>query len=135
MEVYYGEFIIEKKFPEGSQRIATTKQAQEFTARKVLPLFFPSTVTADIVAEKMKALPDYETMNVPLLAVVFYIWETRGKEIPKDIVDFDPGYKLKKGEVFVTPTLEAQREVFHTEKINREMKADIVRYMRVILGT
>lgn len=115
------------------KRIHTIRDAQNLNMKKTLDRFFQEPTIKDSIALEAANFPDYETMNVVIIVVVFYIWaELKERKIPKNVVSASEA-KLKKGEARIAPDLTLQKEYFKTENVTPELKADIYRYMRYIL--
>lgn len=115
------------------KRIHTIRDAQNLNMKKTLDRFFQEPTIKDSIALEAANFPDYEIMNVVIIAVVFYIWsELKERKIPKNVVSANE-QKLKKGEARITPDLALQKEYFKTDQVTDELKADIYRYMRYIL--
>lgn len=154
MEEYFSEFIMEAPTIEGRRRITTIRDAQDFTMKKVLNLFEFSPIEVDNFAQEARNYPDYETMNMDLLASVYYIWsQLKTRTYPSAILDVsqdgrekeakDKGKKgkEKKGKkaegkvkgVYAAPNLEVQKEVFKTGTLTDEHRADLYRYMKYVI--
>lgn len=157
MEEYFAEFIVEAPIMEGKRRITTIRDAQDFTMKKVLNLFEFSPIEVDNFAQEARNYPDYETMNMDLLASVYYIWsQLKTRTYPSAILDVSQGGdgrvetkdKEKKGKekrgkgkkaegkvkgVYAAPNIEVQKEVFKTGTLTDEHKADLYRYMKYVI--
>lgn len=105
------------------RKIRTLRDAQIFTTEKLAKTFFKTGTEQEKFRNYALSIPDFERLNIGLLMTVFFVWHNLGREeIPKNL-----------DKVKLAPNVEVQKEIFGTDGLTVEIKADIVRYMRYIL--